>query len=571
MSPPPEIGTAPRSLWSSDFVLGILYKSTFLLVLLLVLMPISALIYGSFRTTAPGQPGGEWTLVNYANLASSGVLTTIWTTLWIGLVASALCIIIGTALALIVHRTDFRWPRTLTVLIGLAFYFPSFIVAMAWIIIGAPGGIINALLRDGLGVEWIEFDIYNAWGIIYITILHQVPFVYLTIRGPIIHMDATYEEAARTAGATPAKVMRRVTLPLLGYSIASSFILVFVLSIEQFAVPALIGIPGQVTMLATQLYLLVRFSPVDYGLAAAIGLALSAITGAAIWAQRRITQAGRLTTVTGKAGRVTPIKLGKWRWAANLFCFGFIALALLLPMVILLYTSVLRWFTANPFNGIYTWRNYIFMWESTSTWSSFWNTLLVSGIGAAIGVALGLLCSYFTLRLKPTGHRALDFITVLPFGVPGIVIGLGLLWAYAYLPIPLYGTLAVIIIAFVTRFLPYAVETVGGQMVQIDRSLEEAAWVAGATRLSAARRIMLPLVAPSVQGAYFLLFMAFFREISAAILLYAADTKVISVSVWAFFEQANWGQASALSVAATLIIFVSLLIIGWLVPAGRRF
>lgn len=555
----------------SELVLRGLYILTFGTVLALVLVPISALIYGSFRTAAPGQPGGEWTLRNYANLASEGVVNTIWTTLWIGFASAAVCIVVGTALALIVHRTDFRWKRTMTVLVGLAFYFPSFIVAMAWIIMGAPGGIVNAVLRDALGIEWLEMDIYSAWGIIYITVLHQVPFVYLTVRGPIIHMDATYEEAARAAGATSAQVMRRVTLPLLGYSIASSFILVFILSIEQFAVPALIGIPGQVTMLATQLYLLVRFSPVDYGLAAAVGLTLSAITGAAIWAQRRITRAGRLTTVTGKAGRVTAIPLGRWRWAANLFCFGFITLALLLPMVILLYTSVLRWFTANPFNGIYTWRNYIFMWESASTWASFWNTLLVSGVGAALGVTLGLMCSYFTLRVRPAGHRWLDFAVVLPFGVPGIVIGLGLLWAYAFLPLPLYGTLAVIIIAFVTRFLPYATETVGGQMVQIDRSLEEAAWVSGANRLSAARRIMLPLVAPSVQGAYFLLFMAFFREISAAILLYAADTKVISVSIWAFFEQANWGQASALSVAATLIIFLVLMVIGWLVPAGRRF
>ena len=152
MGAAPNMQAPRRPLWSSDLVLSLLYKATFLVVLLLVFMPLSALIYGSFRTTAPGQPGGEWTLVNYANLASSGVLTTIWTTLWIGLVASALCIIIGTALALIVHRTDFCWPRTLTVLIGLAFYFPSFIVAMAWIIIGAPGGIINAILRDGLGL-----------------------------------------------------------------------------------------------------------------------------------------------------------------------------------------------------------------------------------------------------------------------------------------------------------------------------------------------------------------------------------------------------------------------------------
>ena len=342
------------------------------------------------------------------------------------------------------------------------------------------------------------------------------------------------------------------------------------MTIEQFAIPALLGIPGQVTMLATQLYLLVRFTPTDYGLAAAIGVALSLITGAAIWAQRRVTTAGRLTTVTGKAGRLKLIPLGKWRWAANLLCFGFIVLGLVMPMVILIYTSLLKWFTVNPLEGMYTLRNYIFIWESASTLRSFTNTLIVSGIGAAVGVTLGLLCCYFTLRLRPRGYRALDFVVSLPFGVPGVVLGLGLLWAYAYLPLPLYGTLTLMIIAFVTRFLPYATETIGGQMVQIDKSLEEAAWVNGATRGQGIWRILLPLVTPSVQGAYFLLFMAFFREISSAILIYSVNTAVISISIWSFFEQANWGLASALAVVATLIIFIAMALIMKLVPAARR-
>jgi iron(III) transport system permease protein len=441
---------------------------------------------------------------------------------------------------------------------------------MAWIIIGAPGGIFNAVVDQWLGLPTLRSDIYTAAGIVFVMILHQVPFVYLTMRGPIVSMDAIYEEAARTSGAKPHEVLRRVTLPLLSYSLISSFILTFIITIEQFAIPALIGIPGQVTMLATQLYLLVRFSPADYGLAAAIGLALSAITGAAIWAQRRVARTGRLTTITGKAGRAAPIPLGRWKWPAYILCFGFIFLGLILPMVILIYTSVLKWFTANPMNGMYTLRNYQFIWESASTVSSFRNTLIVSGVGAAVGVLLGLLCAYFTLRLRPKGHRGLDFIASLPFGVPGIVLGLGLLWAYAYLPLPLYGTLTVIIIAFVTRFLPYATETIGGQLVQIDKSLEEAAWVGGATRLTGVYRILLPIARPSVQSAYFLLFMAFFREISSAILLYSASTMVISISIWAFFEQANWGLASAMSVIAMLIIFIVMSLVIWLMPAARR-
>lgn len=550
-------------------VLYLLYYVTFAIVVALVSIPIGALIYGSLRTAAPGMPG-EWTLKNYAGLASSGVVTTIGVTLLVALLASALCIVIGTVIALIVHRTDFRYGKLVTTLVGLAFYFPSFILCMAWIIIGAPGGIWNSMVGDALGLSWLRGNIYTLVGIVFVMVLHQVPFVYLTMRGPIIGMDGIYEEAARTSGATPTTVIRKITLPLLSYSLLSSFILTFIITIEQFAIPALLGIPGQVNMLATQLYLLVRFSPTDYGLAAAIGVALSLITGAAIWAQRRVSSAGRLTTVTGKSSHLRPVPLGRWKWAAYLFCFGFAFLGLILPMGILVYTSVLKWFVANPFQGIYTGRNYAFLFDSASTLHSFKNTLLVSGVGAALGVLLGLSCAYFTVRLRPPGSRLLDFFVTLPFGVPGIVLGLGLLWAYAYLPIPLYGTLALIVMAFVTRFLPYSTETIGGQMVQIDKSLEEAAWVSGATRITGVRRILLPLVGPSVQGAYFLLFMAFFREISAAILLYTAATSVISISIWSFFEQANWGMASALSVVATLIIFLAMAAISWALPATKR-
>ncbi|TXL73077.1 iron ABC transporter permease [Vineibacter terrae] len=550
-------------------VLTGVYWATFALVAAMVAIPVVALVYGSFRTSAPGLPG-EWTLRNYAGLASGGVLSSMLTTLVIGLFTSVISIVTGAAIALILHRTDFRYTRIVMPLIGLTFYFPSFILAMAWIIVGAPGGIYNTVVDDMLGMPWLRADIYTAIGIVFVMVLHQVPFVYLTMRGPIIGMDPIYEEAASAAGARPHHVLLRVTLPLLGYSLISSFILTFVMTIEQFAIPALLGIPGQVTVLATQLYLLVRFSPTDYGLAAAIGVALSLITGAAIWAQRRVTTAGRLTTVTGKAGRMRDLPLGRWRWAANLLCFGFVFLGLVMPMVILLYTSVLKWFTVNPLEGIYTLRNYAFIWESGSTMGSFTNTLIVSGAGAAIGVGLGLLCCYFTLRLRPAGHRTLDFLASLPFGVPGVVLGLGLLWAYAYLPVPLYGTLALMVIAFVTRFLPYATETIGGQMVQIDRSLEEAAWVNGATRLQGMSRILLPLVSLSLQGAYFLLFMAFFREISSAILIYSVNTSVISISIWSFFEQANWGLASALAVVATVIIFVAMALILRLAPTARR-
>jgi len=272
---------------------------------------------------------------------------------------------------------------------------------------------------------------------------------------------------------------------------------------------------------------------------------------------------------TGKAGRITPIPLGRWRWPVNFLCGGYIAMALVLPSLILLYTSVIKFFTANPFAAAFTLRNYAYAWNSEATQRAILNTLLVSGGGALVGVLLGAACSYFTVRLRPTGYRVLDALVMLPFGVPGIVLGLGLLWAYAYLPVPLYGTLTLIVLAYVTRFLPYATETAGARFVQLDRSLEEAAWTAGASRQSGVWRIVLPLSLPSLQSGYFLLFMAFFREISATILIFTASTSVLSVSIWSFFEQANWGLASALSILAMILMLAVMSLLLWAMPGAR--
>lgn len=543
------------ALFDGGRLLGALYVVTFVIVALLVVIPLVALIYGSFRNAAPGLPG-QWTLDNWLGLLSPGVVNTFITTISIGVAASVLASVVGTAIAIIVHRTDFRGSKTVTALVSLSFFLPSFILAMAWIIIGSPGGLINGVLEEIFGLQSWRVDAYTATGIVFVMALHEVPFVYLLMRGPILGMDATFEEAARAAGASPYAVLRRITLPLLSFSLTSSVVLSFILSIEQFAIPALMGIPGHVTVLATQLYLLVLFPPPDFGLAASVGLALSAMTGIAIWLQRRIARNNRLTVTTGKAGRLTPIPLGRWRWAAGILCWGYLTLALILPVIILIYVSLLKYFTANPFHGAYTLRNYIFLYESGSTINSFWNTLIVSGFGALLGVILASFISYFTLRHRPPGYRVLDFTASLPFGIPGVVLGVGLLWGYAYLPLPIYGTLTILILAFITRFLSYATETIGGRMVQIDRSLEEAAWTAGATRLQAIGRILTPLTMPSLQGAYFLLFMAFFREIASAVLLYTAASSVISTSIWAFFEQANWGLASSLSLVGMIVVFV---------------
>jgi iron(III) transport system permease protein len=567
-SPARARSSAVRRVAAHDGVLTGLYVIVFAVVAFLALVPLAALVIGSLRDTSPGLPG-HWTLANWANLASPGVVETLLTTLEVAGLSTLFAMVMGTALALVIHRTDFRWPNLMTGMLGLSFYFPSFILAMAWIVIGSPGGVVNDLLRL-VNIESVSVDIYSVGGIIFVMVLHQVPFVYLTIRGPIMGMDPSYEEAARTAGASPWRMLRSVTLPMLAYALASSALLCLVLTLEQFGIPVLIGVPGHVTVLATQIYLLCRFPPTAYGLAAAIGLTLAAITGIAILLQRRLARGGRSVVTTGKAGKITPIPLGAWRWPVNLICGFYIAVSLVLPGLILLYTSLIKFFTANPFDAAFTFRNYLYVWNSEETQRAIVNTVIVSGGGALVGVVLGIACSYFTVRLRPTGYRVLDALVMLPFGVPGIVLGLGLLWAYAYLPLPLYGTLTLIVLAYVTRFLPYATETSGARFVQLDRSLEEAAWTAGASRLSGVWRILMPLSLPSLQSSYFLLFMAFFREISATILIFTASTSVLSVSIWSSFEQANWGLASALSILAMILMVAMMSVLLWAMPGARR-
>lgn len=566
LAPPPAMARVRQP--GHGAVLTALYVVVFITVALLALIPGAALVLGSLRDAAPGLPG-QWTLANWAGLASPGVVDTLVTTLIVALGTTAGAMLIGTGFALVVHRTDFRWPATMTGLLGLTFYFPSFILAMAWIVIGSPGGLVNDLVREVLGMQDPVMDIYSVGGIVFVMILHQAPFVYLTMRGPILGMDPSYEEAARTAGASPFAMLRRVTLPMLSYALASSALLCLVMALEQFGIPVLLGVPGRVTVLATQIYLLCRFPPTAYGLAAAIGLTLSALTAVAILLQRRLARGGRVVATTGKAGRITPVPLGRWRWPVNIACGTYIALALVLPALILLYTSSIKFFTANPFEAAYTLRNWIYVFESEDTQRAILNTMIVSGGGALVGVLLGAACSYFTVRLRPTGSRLLDGLVMIPFGVPGIVLGLGLLWAYAYLPLPLYGTLTLIVVAYVTRFLPYATETAGARFVQLDRSLEEAAWTAGASRQAGVWRIVMPLSLPSLQGSYFLLFMAFFREISATILIFTASTSVLSVSIWSSFEQANWGLASALSILAMALMVVVMSLLLWAIPGAR--
>ena len=537
----------------------LIFALTFLVTAGLILTPLGSLLYGSFHTGGFGQTS-VFTFQNWRDLGSAAIGNTLVTTCFISVLTAVLSTAGGAAMAWLIYRTDFRYKSGMVGSVGLSFFFPGFILAMAWVILGSPGGIFNDMLDAWTGPGWFRFDVYSVAGIVWIQVLHIIPFAFFTLRGPLISMDSSLEEAAYASGASPWQVIKRVTVPLMLFPMLSSLLLCFVLSVEQFAIPAMVGIPGHVNTLATELYLLTSFSPPNTGLAAAVGLSMSAVTGLTIFAQRRIVGRRGAPTVTGKGYRVRPLGLGKWRWLASAIALFYVSMAFIIPTLALIYTSAIKFFVSNPLEAAYTTRNYLQIWNSPGTMRAFWNTIVVAGGGAVLGLTLGVLVAYSTHRLKPRGYRALDVLASLPFGIPGIVIGLGFLWSYVYLPI--YGTLWVLIFCYMARFLPYATETVGAQIVQFDKVLEEAAWASGASRIVSFRRIVLPLLRPALQSGYFLLFIAYFREIAAAALIYTASTQVLSISIWAFFENANWGVASALSIVTTIVTVALMAAVG---------
>ncbi|HEY8370731.1 MAG TPA: iron ABC transporter permease [Thermodesulfobacteriota bacterium] len=522
-------------------------------VAFLVLSPIAMLLYGSVRTAPPGAEGA-FTLANFREILSPRYLEALKNTLVLGASAAVLCTVVGTALAWLVFRTDLPGRRLLAVLVTSTFYFPSFLTAEAWGILLAPkSGLLNNLGRTLLpGFDGI--NIYSLAGMIWVTALAYVPYTFLFLAGPFQSMDPALEEAASMSGASRARTVFTVTLPLVSYAILSGALLTFILAVGLFGVPAIIGMPAQIYVLVTQIYSLLEFYPSNYQVAAALAVLLMGVTVAAVWLQRFITGRRSHTTITGKGYRPRPFPLGRLRWIAFGLCVGYFVLAVLLPTLALLYVSLQRFYTGTLDFSRFTLHNYreiLFVYPIT--WRAFRNSLVLSAGGATVAIALSALVSYMVVRGRMRARGLLETLTMLPAAVPGLVISVGLLWAYVRSPI--YGTIVILLVSYVTHYLPQGFRVVSSNLVQMDNALEESARVSGASWLRTLKDIVLPLVRPALASGWLLLFVAFFRELSSAVLLYSHGNEVLSVAIWDLHQNGNLGMLAALAVLMLLVVY----------------
>jgi iron(III) transport system permease protein len=536
------------------------------LLLALVAAPILYVIYGSLRTGAPGATDAGFTLENWRTVyLSAPYLKALWNTLALSAIVSVLALLLGGALAWLVGRTDMPGRNQMALLLVVPLLISNLITTLAWIALAAPNaGFLNAWFRSMTGVRTL-FDIYSFQGVVLVHVLHFASFAYLALFAALRSIDASLEEASYMLGVGPVRTGLRMTLPLIAPTLATSFLIIFVLVAENFSVPTLLGSPVGFHTLPSLIYQNMAVTPAHPTLAAAAGTMLLwvALIGAAI--QRRVTRnASRYVTVTGKGNRFRLVRLGRWRFAALGFVALYLFLAVVLPYFALMLGSFMSFLTANIRPGVFTLENYATILVGDNL-EPVLNSLLLSAGGGLALTILYLGMSFFLEQTSKGFARLVDYVTMLPSAIPALILGVGLIWTFVGWSVPIYGTMAILLIAYFLRNLGYGLRQANNAFSQIARELTEAARMTGASRLRALWDISIPLIRPAILSLWTMLFIFIFMEVSATILLYTPDTRTMPTVLWNYMSSGSQPHAFAIAVAQATLVFIVLYL------ADRRF
>jgi len=524
----------------------------------LVLPPLYSVVQTSLFTTKLTGEIDEFTFRYYRDLFRElQVVGPFLNTLYFSVGSALLATILGGLIAWIVTRTDapFRGLGYFTAF--ASFGTPFILYTIGWLLLLGKAGPVNFWLKRFLGQTEPVVNVYSMWGMIFVESLLWSPFVFLMLAAAFRSMDPSLEEASAACGARVWQTLRRISLRLLLPAFFSVMLLIFIRSFESFEIPALVGLPGDVRVLTTSIYLDAQKLPAQYGSAGAFSVLLMLVVAGTLYLYFRVTREGdRFQTVTGKGYRPALINLGKWRGlaAAGLLLYSFVLLVL--PFFIILWASLLPFYIQPSFEGmsLFTLKNYITAIHYPKITDSIKNSMLLGLGSATLVMALTTLASWILVRSKLRGRWLLDLLTTLPLLFPGIVMGLAILRFYLLVPIPIYGTLWILLVAFVTRYIPYGIRYTHSGLLQLHRELEEAAYTAGASWSNCMRRIILPLLTPSFLGGWVFVFLLSAKELSMSILLVSPQTPVVSVAIYELWENGQVGELAAFSVIWSAIL-----------------
>jgi iron(III) transport system permease protein len=524
-------------------------------LVVLVVLPLAFLLVGSLR--------GELGLsLEHFTEALSGRLyvRALLNSLILGAWTALFSILIGLPMAWAASRTNVPAPALFRVTATLSYLSPPFLTAIAYVNLFSPNaGVVNAFLRDVAGAPWLTFNIFSMAGLVLVTVAHTFPFVFLLASGALQSVDASYEEAAQILGAGTLRTAAFVTFPLIAPAVLAGTLLAFVNAIALFGSQAIIGLPGRIVTLPTRIYALFDFPP-QYGLASAISLVFILITVAALYLQHRFLAKRSYVTVGGKGARPGLVHLGPSRWLLFAFCVLVFFIAIALPYGALIAVSLSKSWGLSFWQNL-TLANYRFvLFEYNVTQRAILNSLMLATAAASLAIALGAVISWIDVRTKVPGRRLLDYAALVPLGLPGIVMAVALIQFWLTMPIALYGTLTILLLAYVGRYIPLGVRAANTSLRQIDASLEESARVLGASWGCTLREITLPLIRPGLFAGWLLVFVPVIQELSASILLFSSSSITLAVAVYNLYETGYTEPVAALAMVNMAIIGGALLL-----------
>jgi iron(III) transport system permease protein len=533
-------------------------------VVYLALVPLGFLAWQSGRAPAAGGAGG-FTLGNFrAAYASPDTARLFGNSLRFAIGASLVSFVIGTLLAWIHARTRAPLRRTLFALSLVPLIVPGVLFAIAWILLGSPKiGLVNLALQRLLGTDVVFVNVYSLAGMVWVEGLHHAPIAFLLMSAAFRAADPALEEAALMSGAGVLDVARRITLRLAAPAAGAALLILFVRAVESFEVPALLGLPAGIPVFTSAIYRALHRYPSDVGLGSAHGVTLLVITSIAVWLHTRVLGRGeRYATLTGKGFRPRRIDLGRGRFVATTFFVAYLAAVVVLPLLVLVWSSLQPYYAVPSAAALrsVSLDAYRFVLTQPPIARAAWNSVLLAVGCATVVMALTAVVAWVVVRSRLPGRRLLDQLTALPIVLPGIVLGLATMVFYLHVDIGIYGTLWILLVAYVTRFMPYGVRYASGSMIQLHRELEESAATSGASWWATFARIVLPLVLPGLAAGWIYVVIVSVRELSSSILLYGPDSQVIAVTIWELWENGQHPELAALGVVliAVLLTLVAL-------------
>jgi iron(III) transport system permease protein len=533
------------------FVMG----GAILSLIILVVLPLCSLLLGSLR----GEHGIS--LENFSEVVSGRLyVQALMNSLILGAWTGLFSLLIGLLLAWAVSRTDVPAKRLIQVTASLSYLSPPFLTAIAFVYLFSPNaGILNVLFRDVLGLPFLTFNIFSMTGLVLVTVLHTFPFVYLLASSALQSVDASYEEAAQILGASKLRTVLSITAPLVAPAILSGTLLAFVNAIALFGSQAIIGLPGRIVTLPTRIYALFDYPP-EYGLASAMSLLFVVITVVALYLQRAFLARRSYVTLAGKGARPQVMQLGIWRWVLFGFVVAVFLISIIAPYSTLIAVSFSKSWGLDFWKGL-TLANYKFiLFDYNVTQRAILNSLMLATIAATIAVLLGAVIGWIDLRTLIPGRKLLDYAALIPLGLPGIVVAVALIQFWLAMPLALYGTLAILLLAYVGRYIPLGVRAANTSLRQVDPSLEESAQILGASWAVTMREVTLPLIRPGLFAGWLLVFVPVIQELSASILLFSSSSITLAVAVYNLYETGYIEPVAALAIINMIIIGIAILI-----------